>query len=81
MIVRRIDNTLQRDVLVVTANTKSAPNATTATSFPASKKHLARRGLRSCALVGRLREEMRPAVTVTNYSEPKTFTTKHGTRG
>src|SRR6266852_4520566 len=31
----------------------SAPNATTATSFP---KDSARRGLRSCALVGRLRE-------------------------
>ena len=45
MIVRCIDNTLQHDVLAVGREMRSAPNGTTATSFPASTKDLARRDL------------------------------------
>jgi len=43
-----------------------------------SDREIARQCRVGAPLIGRLREEIRPA-TVTNYSEPKTFTTKYGT--
>jgi len=43
-----------------------------------SDHEIARQCRVGAPLIGRLREEIRPA-TVTNYSEPKTFTTKYGT--
>jgi hypothetical protein len=82
MIVRCIDALFQTDVLVKGRDTKSATNATTATSFPASIKDSARRGLRSFhsrrSATAALRIDRSNAICRSDFRAGKRTYSKHG---